>query len=128
MRYFLCPLVVAFFIGIAPRGEAQADPSFDNINAEGRLQEEAGSYAERLERERYKTALARERAQQASLNHQTRTYEYQRRQQDSYYDRTEQERRYEARSNDISSINQVANTVAGIARQVQVLSSGRPGW
>jgi predicted nuclease of restriction endonuclease-like (RecB) superfamily len=88
---------------------------------------EASDYRDELQRERYETAIARERAEQAYLDHQVRTYEYQRRYQESNVNRAEQERSYDNRSNDISTINQAANTIANIARQAQVLSQGR-GW
>jgi hypothetical protein len=81
-----------------------------------------------LERERYKTALARERAQQAYLNHQIQLYENQRAQQEIYLKRSEHERGYEKRTDDITNVNQLANTVTSVVRQVQVLSGGRGGW
>jgi hypothetical protein len=85
-------------------------------------------YSEQLRRERYETALAQERARQAYLNNQALMYESQRRQQEIHIKRAEQQREYDQRSNDISTVNQAANAVATIARQIQILSNGRTGW
>ncbi len=84
-------------------------------------------YQERLRHERYETAIARERAERAYLDHQARSHGYQRRSQEMSLHRAEQERRYDSRSNDISTVNQAANSIASIARQAQIIGSGR-GW
>lgn len=85
-------------------------------------------YRERLLHEQYETAIAKERAERAQLEHEARMYEYQREQQEMYLHRADQEQEYNHRSHGINNINQVANTVGNIVRQVEVLSQGRRGW
>lgn len=86
------------------------------------------SYQEELDRERYETAIARERAERAYLEHQAAMYEYQRDAQERSLDRADQQQGYYNRSNNINSVNQVANTAANIAWQIQALSRGHLGW
>jgi hypothetical protein len=126
-------LVFASFLSVLAFGyftdaHAQDLPYPDTAQIEDQQMYDESSYADELARERYKTALARERAQQAYLKHQAEMYDYQRQRQNSDYRRAEQDREYDRRTNEISSVGMFANTVAGIVRQVQVLSGGRPGW
>lgn len=108
------------------QAQAQSD-SFDADRRDVRVGVSV-EHEDELARERYETALARERAQQAYFNHQARLYESQQAQQEIYLRRSEQERGYRERSDDITNFNQLANSVASVARQVQVLSGGHGGW
>ncbi len=122
--YFIISLM-GFCIAFT-QAQAQSD-SFDADRRDVRVGV-PGEHEDELARERYETALARERAQQAYFNHQARLYESQQAQQDIYLKRSEQERGYRERSDDITNFNQLANSVASVARQVQVLSGGYGGW
>jgi hypothetical protein len=85
-------------------------------------------YQERLQRERYETALARERAEQARLEGLRHRYIEQEGIYDTYSRQAERQREQDIRDNDISSVNQAASTVANIIRQAQILSGSRYGW
>ena len=86
------------------------------------------AYEALLQRERYETAIARERAERAFLEHQALAYESQRAQKRVFMEQMEQQQESYQRTNEINNVNQAANTVTSIARQIQVLSSGRAGW
>lgn len=129
MRYIRCSYLIFLASFVLTQAEAQPiTTEKDEGDRRGSVAKQEGSYDEELARARYETALARERAQQAYFNHQAELYEGQRVQQDIYTKRAEQERRYQERSDGITNVNQVANTVATVVRQFQVLSGGRGGW
>lgn len=95
----------------------------DEENMEYRDEERPSrDYHAELQRQRYKTALARERADQAYHEDRARLYESQREMRETYARRAEQERQYDQRSNQINTVNQATNAVAGAVRQYQVLS------
>jgi hypothetical protein len=127
MKFVVYTIAVLASFWLTPRLQAQQPPTFQYTEEQNDERSEDW-YAEQLRRERYETALAQERARQAYLNNQALMYESQRRQQETYIKRAEQQRRYDQRSNDISTVNQAANTVAAIARQIQILSNGRADW
>lgn len=125
MRY----LAIILSVWLIPvQVEAQSRGLGTDSTERWRKGEEDEAYGKELARERYETALARERAQQAYFNHQAQMYEYQRSQQDLSLHRAEQERRYDERTEDITNVNQVANTITSVVRQIQALSGGQGGW
>lgn len=129
MRYHILLALLISSVVSPTVSEVRADPygcgGYEDAQHQGSGDP---SRDEELRRERHKTAIARQRAQQAYLDYQTQMYDYQREQQEIYIQRAEQERQYDERSDDITNVNQVANTVASIARQVQILSGGGGGW
>lgn len=129
MRYHILLALLISTVITTTLSDVHADPygygGYDEVPNRGSGDP---SRDEELRRERHKTAIAREKAQQAYLDHQTRMYDYQREQQEIYIQRAEQERQYDERSDDITNVNQVANTLASIAQQVQILSGGGGGW
>lgn len=128
MRYLLCFILSGCVLFAGAQAEAQSAPFDDTgYNDWGSEQGLRRSDGDELSRARHETALARERARQAYFDNQARIYENQRAQQEIYLRRSEQERRYQERSDDISNMNQLANSVANVTRQIQVLSGGR-GW
>jgi len=128
MRYIVVLLVFSSLFSFAPQCRAQDgewdDDSYQDVRSHELSDDQ---YREQLRNERYETAIARERAERAYLEHQAQSYEYQRRAQEMSLRRAEQEREYNSRSNDISTINQAANSMANMARQAQYFGRGG-GW
>ena len=129
MKNIFCVTILSLcvFVGPSAYGQDRYDDSDVVYDDDG---DRAGrdDYESALQREKYKTAIARERAEQAYQASRERSYGHSGEMQDIYERRSQQEYNYERRTNDISSINQAANTAANIARQVENISRGGRGW
>lgn len=86
------------------------------------------SRSEALAQARFETQMMRERAQQETYRQQIAARDNSQRIAENSREIQENQRRYENNMNMINNVNQAANAITSVVRQVQVLSSGHPGW